>query len=160
MRAGRNPAWRLDGAPEGIVFDAQQIDARGRVSIAFLVGMLPWLVSGAQLLAVIDPEPGRVRLVAWENAARVTERLRELSARFTAGDTTTVPELHRLQDRFRRVRVDPDGRIALPLAICVHLGAIGPSTIFIASHADHVELWSLAYRTARLAAESDEGLLP
>lgn len=101
---------------------------------------------------------GRVRLVAWAAATSVIDRLHELSARFAKGDTTTVPELHRLQDRYRRVRVEPDGRITLPLAICVHLAVVGASTIFVASFADHVELWSVAYRTARLADEHDDGL--
>lgn len=161
MRPGRQPAWRLDGVPAGIFVEAVAVDERGRVSLGLVLGHGPsWFVAGAELLAVLGEEPGRVRLLPLNAAERVTNRLGALATQLENGDEAVIGELQRLVDRYRRVRIGPDGRLGLPLAIGVHLSATSAGQLLVAASPAHMELWSTAFRSAQLAERDPSDGLP
>jgi DNA-binding transcriptional regulator/RsmH inhibitor MraZ len=107
---------------------------------------------------VVSDVPGRVRLLPWHpNGERVHQRSTDL--RGSLAEATSLRALVDLESLYERVAIEDDGRFTLPPGARLHLG-VEPGSDFIAwALRDHVELWSLAHRNARLedvASELDD----
>ena len=162
-RAGRPPASLLDpDTPAPVAQDVREVDARGRLTIpARLVQGLSWIeaAGGASCLLVLD-DPGRIAVLPWEKYRDdVLARRRMLLQ--DASNEESQEALLLLEDRYRRVRLEASGRITLPAAASIHLlNDPADRRAFIVRLGDHIELWSVLYRHAKLRARSDlfEGL--
>src|SRR5262249_12528522 len=114
---------------------------------------LPWIRPRAPVLGVHEGTLGRVRLVSWALAAAVQARIELLSAE--QDDEAAADELLLLQDRYQRIEVDSDLRIDPPEHTLLHL-EVASGAVFLARFPERLELWSVAYREARLARASRE----
>lgn len=146
MTRVRPPPWQL--APAGVLIELMEAKTRGRLTVSARASSgLPWLAAGVELLGVLE-EPGRVRLLPWEESAPVRARLEELAS---ATGAEVEDELLLLHDRYQRLALDQDARLDLPAHVASHLQLAEPAVLFLARHREQVELWGTAYREARLS---------
>ena len=103
-------------------------------------------------MAVLE-EPGRVRLAPWGGATGVLARIQELGRALDEGDPTAADSLLMLQDRYRRLSIEHDGRLHLPPVVAIHIDpndAFAGFALFVVRYPQHVELWSTTVRERNL----------
>lgn len=144
IKPGRPPFWLIEEARGGAFIDACEIVSRDRFALPALAQSgWDWLDPGAEVLLVLE-DVGRASLVRWGLAQPIRDRARELNDAIAAGDTVAAGELLQLQYRYRRLKVDADSRVQLPLTAIVHLDVhrAVPATVYVVRYPERVELWS------------------
>jgi len=139
------------GAPELRTTDEEH---RLNLPPKFLEGFAGVSQKGSGDCLLHLPEPGRVRLLPWDQADQVLKLRRELRER---GDRAAERELHLLEDMYRKFRIEAPGRIQLPHLVLVHLsGSIAPNQFFhVARYKAGIEICSNEYRARALAQRPD-----
>lgn len=93
---------------------------------------------------------GRVRLLPWERATEVKNRLVVLAGQ-SDQDDSAADALLLLLDRYPRLMVDASNRLELPNHVAAHLGVLGGGVLYVARVSERTELWSSLYRDSRVA---------
>jgi DNA-binding transcriptional regulator/RsmH inhibitor MraZ len=89
-----------------------------------------------------------MRLLPWAMGDPVRAKLEDLAS--SSGEEVE-DALLLLHDRYQRLVLDQDARLDLPGHVANHLQIADPAALFLARYRDRVELWSTAYREARLS---------
>jgi len=152
MPKGRPPASQIDPERPGpIALDVREIDADKRLSIPkSLAAELAWLRPSMPCLMILE-EPGRLLLRNWsEHEEPLRLRRRELVDEVEGDGGEAEERLVFFDDKYRRARLDINGRIPLVGVPLVHLlGDRRSRTAFIVRFRDRLEIWSLSYRNRR-----------
>ncbi len=158
MKKGRPPAWTLDSDyPGPACMDVRRVDERGRLTIpGRLLDRLDWFQTGqgAECLLALT-RPGRARLLPWvPHGEKVIERRRDLLA---DSNVDTADLLRSVEDRYLRVTIDSQGRLALPPLAIVHLqGTLDMRVAYVIRYPAEFELWSVEFRNNELMSRSEE----
>jgi hypothetical protein len=143
-------------APSPIGQELRQTDDEHRLNlpVRFLENFTGVSRRGSGDCLVHLPEPGRLRLLPWETADKVLKLCRALRRR---SDPTAERELRLLEDIYRRLHIEPPGRIQLPHLLLVHLsGSIAENQFFyVVRYESSIEIWSMEHRNAALKQRPD-----
>jgi hypothetical protein len=131
-----------------------RLDGRRRVVLpTSILRGITWLSAGGEALGILDAV-GQIRLIEWaKGSGPVIERRRAIAAA-QEDDAQVSAALRALDDRYRRLWVDRDGRLQLPHAAVLHLALTGGDLVAYA-FPDCVELWSPAHRANELERLQD-----
>jgi DNA-binding transcriptional regulator/RsmH inhibitor MraZ len=154
---GRPPGWLLDAdIPAPVLQEVEQVDNRGRVLVpARLAGGASWLKPGGEGLMVLVT-PGRIILRPWDEAAETILPLRKQLVGHPDPDEQALETMRVLDDRYRRFRIEADGRLRLlPFAIA-HLEHEKPLLFLtLIRLPSRLEIWSMRQRDEALLQVHD-----
>jgi len=131
--------------------DVAEIDQRGRLQIpSRLISSITWLKkreTSSDALVILD-EPGRIRLLSWENESTPILTRRKQLIENSGESSEAVEALRLLEDRYKHLIIPKDSRPTLSKEITMHLGIPddAKAQIYIVRVFEALEILSPQYR--------------
>jgi hypothetical protein len=100
------------------------------------------------MLGILE-EPGRVRLLRWDQAEPVLRTRRSLVERNDLS-AEELNHLVELEATYYRVPAESLRRLTLHKPVLMHLGVVEETDVFVVRLPESLELWSPSYRAALL----------
>lgn len=126
----------------------RRLDDRGRICLP------PEAVNGEQVLAVLDA-PGRVRLLPWKPHGEAVARRRDELLAIEPKTPAIFEALRQVEDRYQLISLEKEPRFTPSPNISLHLSLAGDD-FYLWRYPDRLEVWSPAYRNARLLEVAPE----
>lgn len=143
------------------VSDIMELRKKGRLGVPVSVLKATGLFNRGQTQSLIAEllEPGRIRLHLSEDIRpQLESRKGELEPLVMQGDQEALEELSIIADKYRAITMESDGRLRLPVALLVHIGAQrdAHAELLVRAHNHKVEILSLARREQLIAVYNDD----
>jgi hypothetical protein len=123
--------------------DVRRLDERGRICLP------PEAVNGEVVLAILDA-PGRVRLLPWKDQGEAIAKRRNEMRSIEPRTVVILEALRQIEDRYQLVSLEKPPRFTPSPNMSLHLGLGVDKFYYLWRYPDWLELWSPAYRNARL----------